>query len=427
MKGAEPSERTGHPSGLPPVARDPLVERVASVAFRKSNRLRELFLFLCERSQSDPNGAIREQDIGIAVFGRQPDYDTAQDAIVRVQVSQLRKRLEQYFASEGRDEPVIIEIPKGTYTPVFRSSPPDGPRELPESRPQEGRRTRLILAFAAGAVLVAAILAFWPARGHPAGAVETRASVDRLWEQMFENGRPTCIVLSDANLGLFEDAIHRQLTLNEYRDKEFTRLSNELLADPAERARWKSVVAQYFTHISDARLAATFLSLNAARGLPTEIVFAQDFGVPYVQSHNLILLGTRRTNPWLELFEDQLNFRSGFQETPTMLSYFQNRAPVAGESPVYSVNWQKQGYCRVAFLPTPSRNGSVLVISGTDMASTEAGGQFVSGERWVQALASALGLRGKARFPYFEILLKVDYITWNTPKFEIVAHRTTKF
>ncbi len=424
MKGAEPGERTAHTSGLHPVARDPLVERVASGAFRKSNRLRELFLFLCERSQSDPNGAVREQDIGVAVFGRQPDYDTAQDAIVRVQVSQLRKRLEQYFASEGHDEPVIIEIPKGTYTPVFRSSPPDSPRELSESHAYRSRRTWLIAASAAGFLLLAAAVALWPVRSHPA---EARASVDRLWEQMFDNGRPTCIILSDANLGLFEDAIHRQLTLNEYRDKEFTRLGNELLADPAERARWRSVVSQYFTHISDARLAATFMSLNAARSLPTEIVFAQDFGVPYVQSHNLILLGTRRTNPWLDLFEDQLNFRSGFQETPTMLSYFQNRAPQAGESAMYAVSWQKQGYCRVAFLPSPPRTGSVLVISGTDMASSEAGGQFVSSERWVRALSSTLGLSGKARFPYFEILLKVDYITWNTPKFDIVAHRSLKF
>lgn len=61
------------------------------------------------------------------------------------------------------------------------------------------------------------------------------------------------------------------------------------------------------------------------------------------------------------------------------------------------------------------------------MASTEAGGQFISKERWVQTLSSALGIDRKARFPYFEVLLKVDYVTWNTPKLELVAHRTLKF
>jgi hypothetical protein len=397
------------------------VERVAaSSAFGKSNRLREVFLFLCRRELSDPNGAVREQDIGIEVFNRQPDYDTAQDAIVRVQVSQLRKRLEQYFASEGQDEPVLIEIPKGTYTPVFRPRP----RESTEGT----HRVRLFSALAAAVILLAVGLLFWP--GHlasPARNVGPGATVNRLWYQMFDNGRPTRVVLSDANLGKFEDLIGRQLSLNEYRGKDFNRLADELLTDPAERANWKELMGAYFTHISDARLAATFAVLNAGRNLPTQIIFAQDFAVNDLQSHNLILVGTRRTNPWVDLFEDQLNFRSAFQETPTMLASFQNRSPLPGESATYVVRWLKQGFCRLAFLPGPNRSGNVLLISGTDMASSEAGGQFISSERWVQALGLALGLSRKARFPYFEVLLKVDYQTYNTPTFDMVAHRVLKY
>jgi hypothetical protein len=61
------------------------------------------------------------------------------------------------------------------------------------------------------------------------------------------------------------------------------------------------------------------------------------------------------------------------------------------------------------------------------MASSEAGGQFISSERWIQNLRSAFGLSPRSRFPYFEVLLKVDYMTWNTPKFELVAHRTLRF
>jgi hypothetical protein len=81
----------------------------------------------------------------------------------------------------------------------------------------------------------------------------------------------------------------------------------------------------------------------------------------------------------------------------------------------------------VAFLPSPSRRGSVLLISGTDMASTEAGGQFISSERWIETLHSKLGLSRNAPFPFFEVLLKIDYITLNTPKFELVTHRIHKF
>jgi len=289
----------------------------------------------------------------------------------------------------------------------------------------------ILTALAAGAVLLVVGLVVAPWRlgdsARPARNFVPGGAVNRLWFQMFDNGRPTCVVRSDAVLGLFEDAIQRQLSLNEYRDKAFTRLRIELLKDPKENARWKELAGAYFTHISDARSAATFSVLNATRNLPTEIVFAGDFAVSYLQSHNLILVGTRRTNPWVDVFEDQLNFRSAFRETPPMLSYFQNRSPLPGESATYAVQWTKQGYCRVAFLPTPSHAGNALLISGTDMASSEAGGQFISSDRWIQTLSSILGSSRNGRFPYFEVLLKVDYMTWNTPKFEVVAHRTLKF
>ncbi len=270
---------------------------------------------------------------------------------------------------------------------------------------------------------MAALFNLWGIRtaGHPA------SEVGRLWSQMFDNGRPTSIVVSDAIIGLFEDAIQHQLSLNEYRDKAFERLMNERLRDPAERNRWKDLNGSYFTHLSDGRLAATFSVLNASHSLPTEIMFARDFTVNYLQSHNLILVGTRRTNPWVDLFEDQLNFRSGFIEGPPMVSYFDNHSPLPGEAARYAVQWSSQGFCRVAYLPTPNHAGSVLLISGTDMPSSEAGGQFISTELWIQRLSAALGLKGKSRFPYFEALLKVDYLTWNTPKFELVAHRTYTF
>jgi hypothetical protein len=426
MKEADPDQRPGLVSEFKPDSRNLLIERVvSSSAFGKSNRLPELFLFLCHRKPTGSGGAVHEQEIGVEVFGRHPDYDTTQDAIVRVQVSTLRKRLEQYFASEGRDEPVIIEIPKGTYTPVFRErSSPDPAANLLQPPSPPGRRWIAVVSVLAVFGVLLAVGLFGPWRlGSAARPVR---NVDRLWSQVFDNGRPSAIVLSDAMLGMFEDAIQYQLTLDEYRGKDFTLLSDERLKDPVEKARWKRLVGASLTHISDARSAAMFLALSTARNLPTEIVFAADFSVNYLQSHNLILIGTRRTNPWVELFEDQLNFRTVFHEMPQMLSYFENRSPLPGENATYAVHWTKQGYCRVAFLPTPNRSGNVLLISGTDMASTEAGGQFITTERWVQSLSSALGLSGKARFPYFEVLLKVDYMTWNTPRFELVAHRTLK-
>ena len=424
MKAGGQTEKRGPVVVHDPGSHDALVDRVASSAFfQKLNRLRELLTFLCSRALMDPGAVIREQEIGVEVFGRRPGYDTSQDTIVRVHVSQLRKKLQRYFETEGLDEIVLIEIPKGAYTPVFTPRPPEPAGDAsPEPRRQINRLTVLFACLAAIGLGLAVLSAF---RRTPALSGEARPTVDRLWLQMFANGRRTCVVLSDTNLALFEDAIKHQLTLREYRNKEFAGLADELLKDPKERTQARMLLTWFVTHVSDAHLAAMFSVLNAGRQVPTDVVFARDFGVGYLQSHNVILLGSRRTNPWVELFEGQLNFKSASRENPAV-AYFDNLSPLPGESVAYPVDWGRRGYCRLAHLPTPARNGTILLISGTDMASTEAGGQFISSERWVQKLRTRLGLGEKAPFPYFEVLLKVDYVAQNTPDFDIVAHRLPK-
>lgn len=94
----------GEPGGIAATTdprRELLGHLSASRTFQKSVRQRDVLLYLCERALADPNTPIREQEIGSAVFGRAPDYDTGQDNIVRVHASELRHRLERYFSEEG--------------------------------------------------------------------------------------------------------------------------------------------------------------------------------------------------------------------------------------------------------------------------------------------------------------------------------------
>ena len=116
-----------------------LLEKIAaSESFQKSKRLRDLLLYLGERSLQDPHCTIREQEIGVEVFGRAPDYDTSHDTLVRVHVSQLRKKLQEFFTTEGRRESVLVEIPKGSYVAVFRPRTETTETE-PETRPSGPR------------------------------------------------------------------------------------------------------------------------------------------------------------------------------------------------------------------------------------------------------------------------------------------------
>lgn len=98
-----------------------LVDRIlTSAEFRKATRLRDFLLYVVDRRFAGSMKELSEVFIGQRVFGRPAAYNPSEDSIVRTEARNLRQRLERYFAGEGRDEPVVLEIPKGGYYPVFR-------------------------------------------------------------------------------------------------------------------------------------------------------------------------------------------------------------------------------------------------------------------------------------------------------------------
>ena len=125
--------------------RKELVGRVVSSStICKSARLRDLFLYLCNRVLDESVDDIHELELGHKVFGRPEHYDTAADNIVRVHASLLRKRLAEHFQTEGRDEPIIVEIPRGNYAPTFRiRNPVVAITELPASKEVQVSQTNL--------------------------------------------------------------------------------------------------------------------------------------------------------------------------------------------------------------------------------------------------------------------------------------------
>jgi hypothetical protein len=105
--------------------RKELVRRVVSSSLIcKSARLRELFLYLCNKVLDESVYDIHELELGHRVFGRPQHYDTAADNIVRAHASLLRKRLAEYFQTEGINEALIVEIPRGNYALTFRKRDP---------------------------------------------------------------------------------------------------------------------------------------------------------------------------------------------------------------------------------------------------------------------------------------------------------------
>ena len=84
-------------------------------------KLAELLTFIVNATVGGQANDLKETIIGVSVFGRRPDYNPKVDTIVRSQAWRLRKKLEQYYESEGLDDPLIIDLPRGHYIPVFRA------------------------------------------------------------------------------------------------------------------------------------------------------------------------------------------------------------------------------------------------------------------------------------------------------------------
>jgi hypothetical protein len=142
-------------------AKRELVTRVAGAdRFRKAPRLRELLLYVAECTLANRFEDAREQQIARKVFKRTPDYLPRQDNIVRVEARSLRKRLESHFLQDGKDEPIIIVMPKGGYTLRFEPRTKVDNVAFKESKSETlfavAPRRRILLATAA--VLVLALL-----------------------------------------------------------------------------------------------------------------------------------------------------------------------------------------------------------------------------------------------------------------------------
>jgi TolB-like protein len=99
------------------------LERVlGSSGFVRSQRLSGFLRFVVERHLEGRDAEIKESLIAIEVFGRPPDYDPKRDPVVRAEASRLRARLGEYYLGPGKDDPMVIELPKGGYIPVIRST-----------------------------------------------------------------------------------------------------------------------------------------------------------------------------------------------------------------------------------------------------------------------------------------------------------------
>src|SRR5580693_4279088 len=122
---AESSERDANNTSVsgeltPESIRATLDKILSSPGFANAERLTRFLRYTVEETLGGQTDRLKETLLGIEVFGRKPTYDPRVDAVVRTEAVKLRARMKDYYESEGRDDELVIDLPKGGYVPVFR-------------------------------------------------------------------------------------------------------------------------------------------------------------------------------------------------------------------------------------------------------------------------------------------------------------------
>src|SRR5262249_38262215 len=151
----------------PEPVRKQLDRILSSAGFVRNERLSRFLRLVVQQALDGKIDEIKESLVGIEAFARAPGYDTRSDSEVRTEAAKFRTRLTEYYAGEGASDPVLIELPKGGYTPVFHHR--EAVREIAAITsegplPRRGKWRWVLAAFAGVTLLLAAIGLWWFAR-----------------------------------------------------------------------------------------------------------------------------------------------------------------------------------------------------------------------------------------------------------------------
>lgn len=241
------------------------------------------------------------------------------------------------------------------------------------------------------------------------------------WTDFLRKGQ-TDVVLPDESVSVMEDMLKRSVPLGEYLDRSYI---TGLASAPIDDER-KQDVREVLNHN-----LITFGSVNAAQqilllpglGSKFHLTISRLFPADNLKRDNLVLIGGKKSNPWVSLFEANMNFSVDYDSTHSQ-AFVTNHHPAPGEQPTYTVSMSRNalvGYSVVAFIPNPSRASNVVILAGTDSDATAAAAEFITSEEQLAKLRTTLHV---SRLPYFELLLKTSRLSGASLGSEVVAYRT---
>ena len=405
----------------------------------KANQLREILLYLCQRVLSDPATVIREHEIGCNVLGRRADFNPNDDNIVRVQISHLRKKLDEYFSTDGAAELLILTIPKGSYVPRFAARvqrvldadatvtvipPPVQP--VPVKPAASPRWWLWPLCGLLTVLLIVGIVSLYR-RPNALDVKREHAADNLIWSSIFNPVSPPSIVVADTCLVMLQDTLGTDISLADYIGGQYPDNLLSKVSDEPLRKSLTTLASRQYTSLGDVDIASGLMELSSRLGATGSIHYARHLNIRNFQSGNFVLIGSRRGNPWVGLFEQQLNF--SLNENPqTHRFYFHNKDARPGEAadylPVLNGNNVLESYADIAFVPNLGKTGYVLILSGITMEASEAAGQLLMRQDFPPSLNKIVQTANLSASPKsLEILIRVRSLGGAASNSEILTSR----
>src|SRR6266567_4532463 len=378
-----------------------LVQRiVASPPFQKSGRLRDLLHYITEQTIRGYAHELTEQHLGEAVFHKPAGYSPLEDSSVRVHARQLRLKLHEYFDGVGRDEPLILEIPKGSYAPTFRAAKvvETAPVATPVIKPITARVNRAVLPWTlcAGLTVLCAVLFFYFQLVSSRGTSPYATSPPWPFPQIFDSRHQTVIVVADGNYGMFRILTGERGSLEQYLQRDFPQSSAALKFGKAGSRFADYISNSTLTSFADVANAVSLVKIAGPLQKQVSVWSARDLKIRDLDHENYIFIGSPASNPWVSLFQDKLNFRESEAAVGNSVKAFVNTNPLPGEQAQYEgLRWtgtEGDDYASIALLPNITRDGSVLILQGLQQEGTEAAGRFLVEADNRHQLQRALGI-----------------------------------
>jgi hypothetical protein len=345
---------------------------LSSRHFRGSKRYPALLNYIVEATLEERSSDLKERTLGVEVFGREPDYDTNSDPVVRISAGEVRKRIAQFYHENGHHAGVQIELPLGSYVPEFLVRAPHSSALQVEPQPEDRgvpqtvtrSRSRRTLSVVLG-LLAVLVTGTFIARHYLRPAPKQKAqALDELWNPMLQTTRPVLIVLGTTHPDNMQPE-SAQTTFNDSVQRPYHHVS-----------------------VSIALALAHLAGVVQQKGRGYEVKEAPETSLTDIRSRSVILLGASN-NDWTMRLTQPLRLHFSFGQN--------GMGRIVDEANPRQTDWVLDNsrpyssvavdYAIVARYHDPTVDGTVMVVAGIGPFGTEAAGEFVQSPQALEQLA----------------------------------------